>query len=134
MEKARVLIVEDEAIVQMDLQTRVERLGYTVVAVASRGEEAVAKATELGPDLVLMDINLGSGISGWEAAQQIRAKQKVAVLYVTAFGGEFSQTGHVDEATPFLSKPFRTAELEAAIAKALQHIRSEKCDPPNSRT
>ncbi|HYP13463.1 MAG TPA: response regulator, partial [Bryobacteraceae bacterium] len=64
--KGRILIVEDESIVQLDLQRRLERLGYTVVAVTARGEEAISQAALLRPDLVLMDVHLTGQMNGIE--------------------------------------------------------------------
>src|SRR5215217_7190382 len=67
---ARILVVEDESIVQLDLQSRLRRLGHSVVGFASRGEEAIAKAVDLVPDLVLMDVHLQGPMDGMEAAPE----------------------------------------------------------------
>ena len=117
--KARVLIVEDESIVQLDLQSRLKRLGHSVVGIASRGEEAIAKALELKPDLVLMDIRLEGHMDGIEAARRIRAEQGTPIVYVTAYASMFDQAGQQDVFGPCVSKPFRTTELEAAITRTL---------------
>ena len=116
--KARILIVEDEYIVQLDLQSRLRRLGYSVVGVASEGEEAIAKAAELSPDLVLMDVRLEGPMDGIEAARQIRAARPIPVLYVTAYT-DASQQGGSQELRPCLSKPFLTPQLHDAITQAL---------------
>src|SRR4051812_34960318 len=116
---ARILIVEDESIVQLDLQNRLERLGYAVVGVASRGEEAIAKAVELGPDLVLMDVSLDGPMDGIEAARQIRAVRNTPVLYVTAYAAALEDGERKDIVGPCLSKPFRTKELQSAIVRTL---------------
>ena len=83
MHKVQVLIVEDEAIVSMDLRYRLEALGYTVTAEAKSGEEAVESASSLQPDLVLMDIGLSGEIDGIDAAAQIRDQFDVPVVYLT---------------------------------------------------
>jgi two-component system, cell cycle sensor histidine kinase and response regulator CckA len=116
---ATILIVEDESIVQLDLQVQLERLGYRVVGVASRGEEAVAKAKELKPDLVIMDVRLDGPMDGIEAARQIRAAQATPVVYVTAYAASIAHAEPQDVFGPCLSKPFRTAELQATIARTL---------------
>src|SRR5436309_2519421 len=85
-----ILIVEDERIIAKGIEKRLKGLGYDVAATASTGEEAVLKAAEHRPDLILMDIHLGSGIDGVEAARLIRATLDVAVVYLTA---------HSDDAT-----------------------------------
>jgi CheY-like chemotaxis protein len=116
--KARILIVEDESIVQLDLQHRLRLMGHSVVGSAVSGEEAVAKAAELNPDLVLMDVRLEGPMDGVQAATQIRAGRDVPVLFLTA---HLAGLGEQPQAPlhPRVAKPFRAAELEAAIAQAL---------------
>jgi two-component system, cell cycle sensor histidine kinase and response regulator CckA len=121
----RILIVEDESIVQLDLQNRLERLGHVVVGVASAGEEAVAKALELGPDLVLMDVSLNGPMDGIEAARQIRAVQNTPVLFVTAYAASLAGADGKEIAGPCLSKPFRTEELKSAISRTLDSLESD---------
>lgn len=116
---ARILIVEDESIVQLDLQRRLERMGHHVVGMASRGEEAVALAVELEPDLVIMDVRLGGSMDGIEAASRIQLHRNTPVVYVTAYAGIVEQTEQRQIFGPCLSKPFRTAELQSTIARTL---------------
>ena len=116
--KARILVVEDESIVQLDLQTRLRRLGHSVIGVASRGEEAVAKAVDLAPDLVLMDVRLEGAMDGLEAARRIRAEREIPIIFVTAFA-DSTEPELIKLLRPCLSKPFATPELQAAIARAL---------------
>ena len=71
---AKILIVEDESIVSLNMQYRLQRLGYEVSAVASTGEEAIGLASDMQPDLVLMDIMLQGDIDGVEAADIIRER------------------------------------------------------------
>ncbi|HYO80626.1 MAG TPA: response regulator [Bryobacteraceae bacterium] len=117
--KARILVVEDEAIVQMDLQSRLKRLGHSVVGLASAGEEAVSKAAELAPDVVLMDVRLKGPMDGIEAARRIRAQRDVPVIFVTANTPKV-EAGDAETLSPCLSKPFRTNELETTIAQVLE--------------
>jgi two-component system, cell cycle sensor histidine kinase and response regulator CckA len=117
--KARILIVEDESIVQLDLQHRLQRMGHSVVGMASKGEEAIAKAVELKPDLVLMDIRLDGPMDGIEAARHIRAQQGTPIVYVTAYASTFDEAAEQDVFGPCVSKPFRTTELETAITRIL---------------
>lgn len=114
---ARILIVEDEHIVQFDLQQRLERMGHVVVGLASRGEEAVAHAAELRPDLILMDVCLDGSMDGIEAARQIHSHQATPVIYITAFSGLSGSM--INLPRPHLSKPFRTGELQSAIETIL---------------
>ena len=118
---ARILIVEDEAIVQLDLQRQLEQLGYSVAGTATRGDEAVAKALELKPDLVIMDVRLDGPMDGIEAARHIRANQGIPIIYVTAHAGSLEDAQ--DVFGPCLSKPFRGTELQATIARTLANRR-----------
>jgi CheY-like chemotaxis protein len=117
--KARILIVEDDQIIQLDLLRHLKQLDYAVVGAASSGEEAVAKATQLQPDLVLMDIRLQGAMDGIEAAHQIQSASQVPVIYLTAQSGEIT-TGTGGKAVgPRVTKPFKQTELQRAIETAL---------------
>jgi CheY-like chemotaxis protein len=88
MANAKIMVVEDENIVAMEIQSIVESLGYAVSAVASSGEEAIRKAAETRPDLVLMDIKLKGDMDGIETAGQIRARFNIPAVYLTAYADE----------------------------------------------
>ena len=88
MGKVHVLVVEDEAIVSMDLRYKLESLGYSVPAVVRTGEEAIDAASQLRPDVVLMDIGLSGEMDGIDAATQIRSRLDVPVVYLTAQADE----------------------------------------------
>jgi hypothetical protein len=116
----RILVVEDEALIADDIQRSLERLGYDVPEAAYCGLEAVERAKDLHPDLVLMDVQLRGPMDGIEAATRIRADRDVPVIYLTS---------HSDEATlarakmsrphGYLLKPFDDRELRTAIEIAL---------------
>ncbi len=116
---ARILIVEDESIVQLDLQRRLQRMGHNVVGMVSKGEEAIAKAVELKPDLVIMDVRLDGSMDGIEAARRIRGEQGTPVVYVTAYAAVFEDAAQQDVFGPCVSKPFRKTELETVITRIL---------------
>jgi CheY-like chemotaxis protein len=80
MSQAQILVVEDESIVALDIQDRLIRLGYTVSASASSGAEAIRKAANRRPDLVLMDVKLRGEMDGIEAAERIRARFDIPVV------------------------------------------------------
>ena len=88
MAKAKILVVEDETIIAKDLANTLKRMGYDIAASASSGEDAVKKAEELKPDLVLMDIVLKGGMDGVEAAEKIRLLLDVPVVYLTAYADD----------------------------------------------
>ncbi|MDP3749488.1 MAG: response regulator [Phenylobacterium sp.] len=83
----RVLIVEDEAIVAMSLESLIEDFGFEVCAIAATGAEAVALATSLRPDFILMDVNLLGEMDGVEAARRARMATDARIVFVTAYGG-----------------------------------------------
>ena len=83
---ARLLIVEDEAIVAMDLRFKLEDLGYSVIGVARFGKDAVRMAYQESPDLILMDINLQGEMDGVVAAKPMRERHKGPVVFLTALG------------------------------------------------
>jgi signal transduction histidine kinase len=122
----KVLIVEDESIVALDLQYRLESLGYQVVAIADSGEEAMEKTAELAPDLVLMDIQLTGEMDGMETAIQIRDRWNVPAIYITAYTDEETVArAKVTRPLGYLVKPFDDRELHTIIEIALYRHRAE---------
>ncbi len=127
MAKAQILIVEDEGVVAMEIEARLKNLGYAVAAVASSGEEAIEKAVETHPDLVLMDIKLRGGMDGVEAAEQIRARFDIPVIYLTAHAdNDTLRRAKVTEPFGYIIKPFEERELYTNIEIALYKHNLEK--------
>lgn len=114
--RPRVLVVEDEAVVAFDLQQRLRQMGYTVTGVAHSGQEAIHKAFDTRPELVLMDIGLDCGMSGIEAALAIRKQQDLPIIYVTA-NSDAHTVRRAATSGPFgfILKPFEDRELDTAI-------------------
>lgn len=126
MAKAKILIVEDESIVARETQRRLESLGYTVVAIVPSGKEAIKRAAELHPDLVLMDIMLKGDMDGIEAAEQIGARFNIPTVYLTAYGDDaILQRAKITEPFGFILKPFEEKELHTTIEMALYKHRME---------
>jgi len=120
MSHEKILIVEDEKVIALDIQRRLERSGYSVVGMAGDGPEALALAKERSPDLILMDIQMPGPINGIETAKQIRAFYNTPVIFLTAY----SEPGLIEqakEAAPFgyILKPFKERELLTTIDIAL---------------
>ena len=88
MPTPQILVVEDEGLVARDIQRSLTRWGYAVPAVVPSGEEAVVKAEELHPDLVLMDIRLKGAMSGIEAGELVRTRLDVPVVFLTAYADD----------------------------------------------
>ncbi|HWA89835.1 MAG TPA: response regulator [Rhizomicrobium sp.] len=115
---SRILIIEDEMIIALDLENLVTELGHTVVGIASTRDEAVRMATEQSPDLVLCDIQLADGSSGVDAASDILGTMNIPVIFITAFP-ECLLTGERLEPTYLIAKPFLRDTVKATIGQAL---------------
>jgi len=125
MEKAKILIVEDEAITAKDIHDRLQDLNYAP-AIASSGEQAIKQADAIKPDLVLMDIIL-KAMDGIEAAELIRDRFDIPVIYFTAYlDEERLQKTKGTEPFGYIIKPFGDSELRPAIEMALQRDGGEK--------
>jgi len=116
-QRLTVLIVEDEAIIGWTLQALLEEMGHEVVDVAATGERALALAAEFEPDLVLMDINLGAGMSGLEVAQSLRSRHAAGIVFVSAYGDPEmrSKVQQAVPGAPLIGKPVAADRLEQAI-------------------
>ena len=122
-----IMIVEDEAITALELQAQLEDWGYGVPAIAMTGKEALEKAEETQPDLVLMDIVLKGDMDGIEAAQQIRARYDIPVVYLTAYADKNTLArSKVTEPYGYILKPFDDRELQVVISIALYKHSVEK--------
>ncbi|OUL36218.1 hybrid sensor histidine kinase/response regulator [Nostoc sp. T09] len=127
MTNAKILVVEDEAIVAKDLRNRLTRFGYMVPGVASSGQDAINKALEFCPDLVLMDIRLKGEMDGVEAAQEIHKHLDIPIIYLTAYADDNTlERAKVTEPFGYLLKPFKERELQTNIEIALTKHRLEK--------
>ena len=127
MANTKILVVEDESIVALDIQNKLKGSGYSVPAIASSGEEAIKKAQETHPDLVLMDIKLTGGIDGIEAAEQIRDNLNIPVIYVTAYADDKTlKRAKITEPFGYILKPFEQRELHSSIQMALYKHKIER--------
>lgn len=116
--RAEVLIIEDEPIIAMDIETIVRDLGHSVTGVAVTRDEAVSQAIAKRPGLVLADIQLADDSSGIDAVKDILQEFNVPVIFITAFP-ERLLTGERPEPTFLITKPFQRSTVKAAIAQAL---------------
>jgi CheY-like chemotaxis protein len=119
--QARILVVEDESIIAMDIAMQLRELGYQVVGHASSGEQAITMAEQLRPDLVLMDVQLKGTMDGIEAAQVIRTRFNLPCLFLSAFANDTDNLARAAVAAPvgYLAKPFFEHELRAVVQLAL---------------
>ncbi|HXF93562.1 MAG TPA: response regulator [Nitrospiraceae bacterium] len=127
MEQAKILVVEDEPIVARDIQLSLQRLGYDVPATAASGEEAIRKAAETRPDLVVMDIVLKGKMDGVETAQQLKDRLNVPVIYLTAFADDQTlERAKTTAPAGYMLKPYQPHELRTSIEIALYRSQSER--------
>lgn len=126
MENLKIMVVEDERITARDIKKSLETLDYTVAAVVSTGEDAIEKAALEQPDLVLMDIVLKGEIDGIEAANKIRDRYNIPVIFLTAYSDD-STLERAGSSEPFgyLLKPFEDRELHTSIQIAMRRHRAE---------
>jgi len=117
---ARLLVIEDDRVVALDLCGTLEELGYIVIGTATRGEEAIELAQRLAPSLILMDVRLAGQLDGIQAATVIRSQSDVPIIYLTAHSDrETLQRAATTIASGYLVKPFKATELRCAIEIAL---------------
>jgi AmiR/NasT family two-component response regulator len=114
----RILIAEDETIIRLDLRGLLERAGYEVVGEARDGEEAVALARELEPDLAVMDVKMPR-LDGIDAARRMLMERPIPIVMLTAFGQQELVSRAVEAGVfGYLVKPFREHDVVPAIEAA----------------
>ncbi|GAB4410818.1 MAG: hypothetical protein Fur0044_04650 [Anaerolineae bacterium] len=126
MLNSQIMVVEDEIVVARNIEMRLKSLGYQDPIVAFSGQEAVQKAGEAAVDLILMDIRLGSGIDGVEAAETIRSRFDLPIIFLTAYTDEVTlQRVKKSEPYGYIRKPFQVIDLQIAIEMALNRRQAE---------
>jgi PAS domain S-box-containing protein len=119
-ERPRILIVEDERIVALDLAATLGELGYDVAGVASKSDEAIERSRQLNPNLILMDVRLSGPLDGIRTAEIIRKQRDVPIVYLTAHSdSETLRRAAESSASGYVVKPLKSPELRCAIEIAL---------------
>lgn len=117
---SKILVVDDEAIITMQLEERLSAMGYTVTGMSASGEDAVDKARRLRPDLVLMDIVMPGKMNGIEAADIITKELNIPVVFVTSYADDtIIEKAKSVRPYGYIVKPFNELEIKAAIEVAL---------------
>ncbi|MGA7341816.1 MAG: response regulator [Terracidiphilus sp.] len=124
--KGKILVVEDEPIVALDLQQEVEQLGLSVVGQAESADEALIAAEESRPDLALMDVRIVGSMDGIQTARLLREAYGIPVIFLTSYSDE-STIKRAARELPYgyLTKPFHRRELKAALEVGLHRGRTE---------
>jgi len=127
--KAKLLIVEDEPIVALDLQQEVEQLGCEVVGLAESADEALVAAEICRPDLALMDVRIVGSMDGIQTARLLRTAYDVPVIFLTSYSDE-ATIGRAVKEMPYgyLTKPFKSRELKASLRVALHKAQADAAD------
>jgi len=123
----KILIVEDESIVAMELQDRLQRMGYSVISVVDSGDKAIAKAQNIQLDLILMDIIIKGDKDGIETSAIIRQTCNIPIIFLTAHSDPNTLKRAQQEAPyGYILKPFKERELQITIDMALQRFKMER--------
>ncbi len=125
--QSKILIVEDESIVALDIKRRLEKLGYQVTGMAARAQQAMTLIEDDLPDVILMDIHLKDSMDGIDIANVINQKYQVPVIFITAYS-EDTTVGRASQARPYgyLLKPFSERDLYAVIKISLERSRWDR--------
>jgi diguanylate cyclase (GGDEF)-like protein/PAS domain S-box-containing protein len=127
MAAIKVVLVEDERIVALNLRQRLLKLGYEVAAIATSAEQALFFVGRENPDLVLMDIHIDGGVDGIDTAQQLIDLYRVPIIYLTAYSEESTlERARATKPYGYLLKPFSERDLHATLQMALERRRAEQ--------
>lgn len=127
MEDVKILVVEDESIIGLNIKKKLKSFGYTVPAIVATGEEAIKMAEITFPDLVLMDVRLKGDMDGVETAAEIRKKFDIPIVYLTAYSDdEVLEKAKKTEPYGYIVKPFKANDLRSNIEIALYKHKMEK--------
>ena len=122
----KILVVEDELLISMEIQDRLHSLGHIVVGAAPSSEQAISCYVENNPDLIFMDIKLQDDVDGIETATHIRTFSDVPIIFVTAYSNKESKMRA--EEIPFsllINKPFSEYEINSAIENLFSNNRTK---------
>lgn len=119
---SKILIVDDEIIVAIDIKKRLEDLNYNVVGIVGNGLEAIKKTEELNPDIVLMDISLKGDLDGIETAEKIQDLYNIPFIYLTGSSNkEIFELTKKSQLQGYLEKPFDITELHTLIQSIINN-------------
>ncbi len=125
--KIRVLVVEDDTVLALDIQMRLHILGYEVPAIIATGEEAIAEVEKSQPDLVMMDIMLGGKTEGTEAALEIHRRFRIPIIFLTAYTDDKTiARAKLAEPYGYITKPFDDTSIRIAMDIAVHNAKMDK--------
>ncbi len=126
MDRKKILVVEDEGVIALDIESRLRSMGYAVAGTATSGREALEKVRKTEPDIVLLDIKLRGEVDGAWVGRVVRERFDIPVVYLTAYSDE-TVLDKIKDTEPFgyILKPFQDGELRASVELALYKHRME---------
>lgn len=127
MNKIKILVVEDEAIIAKNIESKLLKEGYDVVDIVYTGNDAIKSALEKNPEIILLDIKLKGETGGIEAAEKIKQFKDIPVIYLTSYTDEETfEKAKLTEPAAFLSKPFNIDELNRIIQLTIYNHNIQK--------
>ena len=127
MSNEKILIVEDERIIALDLQRRLENFGYIITTIVSNGKNAIESVESDPPDIILMDIMLSGDIDGIDTAEIVKERYEIPVIFLTAYSDEQTlERAKQVEPIGYILKPFKEKELHTSIDIALYKYRIDR--------
>ncbi|MEZ5336564.1 MAG: response regulator [Methanolobus sp.] len=127
MDDTKILVVEDESIIGLNIKKKLKSFGYTVPAIVATGEEAIKMAEITFPDLVLMDVRLKGDMDGVDTAEKIRENYDIPIIYLTAYSDdEVLEKAKKTKPYGYIVKPFKADDLHSNIEMALYRHKMEK--------
>lgn len=125
--KARILLVEDEAILALQIKETLRQMGYAITAICASGDSAIESVTSDRPDLILLDINIQGEIDGIEVASRIRGRDEIPIIFMTAHSEDSTiMRARTVEPYGYLLKPVNNKELQIAVEVALYKARIDR--------
>jgi DNA-binding NarL/FixJ family response regulator len=135
MTKPKIFIVDDDRTTASVMKLYLEEFGYRVSAIATNAIDAIEIATDKKPDLVLMDIKLGKGLDGIDAAEVISKHLGIPIIFITAYADEPTlERAKLLEPAGFINKPLREKDLQTTIELALSKVNKSKSDKHKKST
>lgn len=119
-DERKILIVEDEKVIALDLEKTVSNFGYSVLSTVSSGEEALDIMAVNKPNLIIMDILLAGDLNGIETGVIAAERYDIPIIYITAYAKEILLRSKITESSTFLVKPFNENELREKIESVLK--------------
>jgi CheY-like chemotaxis protein len=127
MDDKKILVVEDESIIALNIKKKLKRFGYTVPAIVATGEEAIKMAEITFPDLILMDVRLKGAMDGVKTAEEIHKRFNIPIIFLTAYSDdELLEKAKKTKPYGYIVKPFKANDLKSNIEIALYRHQMEK--------